>query len=190
MNAFVQFLRSITGLFRWWVVVMPWESAVRVWLGRHSMILGPGVHLRVPVLHAIYKQSVRLRVMNLTVQTVTTRDGKTVTLSAAVAFVISDILRLYESVHDFGNSLGNLALSAIAEYVQAHDGSDCVPGKIQAAAAEAIDGARFGLSEMQVFITDFAFVRTYRLISDQRWGVFSGAQDVQTTHADGEPREQ
>lgn len=188
MNAFVQFLRSITGLFRWWVVVMPWESAVRVWMGKHPTVIGPGVHLRVPIAHAVYKQSVRLRVMNLTVQTVTTRDGKTVTLSAAVGFVISDILMLYQSVHDFGNSLGNLVLSAIAEYVQSHDALECTPQRIAPAVASALDGSRFGLSDMQVFITDFAFVRTYRFITDQRWGVFSGSQDVQTTYADGEPK--
>ena len=189
MNAFVQFLRGITGLFRWWVVVMPWESAVRVWMGKHPRVIGPGVHLRVPIAHAVFKQSVRLRVMNLTVQTITTCDGKTVTLSAAIGFVISDILRLYESVHDFGNSLGNLTLSAIAAYVQEHNAKDCTPALIQAEVAEHINGTRFGLSELQVFITDFAFVRTYRFITDQRWGVFSGVQDVQTTYADGEPKE-
>ena len=70
MTEFIALLRTATEIFRWWVIVQPWESCLRVRLGRHVALLAPGVHWRIPYVDQAYRQSVRLRIAHLPTQTV------------------------------------------------------------------------------------------------------------------------
>lgn len=51
--------------FQIWVVVAPWEQAVRVRLGKHLSVLNAGVHLKLPFADLVYLQSVRLRISGI-----------------------------------------------------------------------------------------------------------------------------
>lgn len=188
MGTISELFRQVTGLFKWWISVMPWESGLRVRLGRWVKVLGPGVHLKLPMVDTAFKQSVRMRVSTLPVQTLTTRDGKTVTLSAAVGYSVRDILRLYNGLHHAEDTIGNLVLSAIGEFVHQHRAEDCSPATVQRAVAGTIELERYGLADVHVYITDFAFVRTFRLISDSRWGTLGTSSGLNTTTPDGHER--
>lgn len=48
-------------------------------------------------------------------------------------------------------------------------------GKLAAASLHFED---YGLGEVELRVTDFAAVRTYRLISDQRWGGYADALET------------
>lgn len=181
MDALSRLFQAASRVLTWWVSVMPWESAIRVRCGRWVVLLRPGFHLKLPVLDLVYKQSVRMRVMNTPVQTITTNDGKTITLSAAIGYSISDIRKLYDTLHHPEDTIINLVLSSLANYVAEHPAMHCNPKAIAEAAAEDIDLASYGLSDVQVYVTDFAFVRTFRLINDQRWSI--GGQRLETSTA-------
>src|SRR3990167_3994979 len=94
-------LSQIFGFFRvfqFWITIAPWEQALRVRFGKTAIPLGPGVHLRIPFTDRIFVQSCRVRPIFDTGQTITTKDGKVLTISVVVTYAITDILKLFQTV--------------------------------------------------------------------------------------------
>ena len=165
-----ELLNRLLGLFRWWVVVVPWEQGIRIWLGKKVTPLNAGLHLKIPGLHRVYVQTTRLRTVDLGVQTISTRDGRTVTVSGTVRYRIADLWKLYETLHAPEDTLLDLTMAAIAEFVATHDSGDVTPRTVEDAIAASLDFTSYGLADGAANITDFAFVKTYRLIqSDRRY---------------------
>lgn len=151
-----------------WYVVRPWEQAIRVRCGKWIVSVLPGFHFRIPFIDEVLIQNVRLRVLNLPVQTVTNKSGETVTLSGAVRWRISDVRMIYEKLHTPEDWIYNTVLAALAEAVFESNG-DATPLKLGVAATKVLVSGSPGLGlEIEcVSVTDFARVRTYRLISGE-----------------------
>lgn len=166
MNWLQQLAEWIRGL-KCWYIVRPWEQAIRVRCGRWIASVEPGLHIRIPFLDEVFIQNVRVRVLNLPVQTVTSKAGITVTLSAVVCWRISDVQLIYEKVHNPEDWIYNVTLSTVASAVFDADRS-VTPKQIgEAATRGLIDAGELGMEIQSVAITDFAMVRTYRLISGE-----------------------
>jgi hypothetical protein len=179
METFTALLKQISQIFTWWVSVSPWEQALRVRLGKHVCRLEPGPHLRIPFVDVVFVQSVRLRVASMGMQTVMTKDRKALSVGAAVGYAIENIEQLYQTLHHAQDTITNLAELAIAEAVANRNADELTPKLLSEAATASIGLRDFGLSSVSVRVTDFAFVRTYRLISDTRWGNHGDSLNVQ-----------
>ena len=151
-------------LFNWWFVVVPWERAVRVRLGKRMSVIGPGIHLQIPFIDRVYVQNVRQRVSATTSQALTTRDGVTITIQAAFRFKIIDILKLYDSLHQVNSTICQEIEGHFSEYIITHDASECTPELVLAYVTGMTDLEQYGLECVEVFLTDFVRVKTYRLI--------------------------
>jgi len=171
MNSLFEFIRRFAEIFIWWTVVQPWEGAIRVRFGRHTKTLSPGVHLRIPYVDSIYRQTIRLRFCMMGVQTLSTKDGKTVTLAASVGYKISDVGKLYDTLHHAEETIRQLAMSEIARFIQCRPIEECSPGEIENAVSKTLCLDQYGITSDGIRLTDFAVVRTYRLINDQRYGI-------------------
>lgn len=171
MNSLRQLFDAIRGLLVWWVVVAPWEQAIRVRLGKHVELLGPGVHLRIPGADRYYLQSVRTRISSLPPQTLTTKDGRSLTISVSLRYAISDLLVLYNTLHHAEGTLANIVLGAVGEFVMEHNLVDCQPGTIGPWVVKRINLSRYGLKDASITVLTFAAVKTYRLImgDGQAW---------------------
>lgn len=189
MSAVQELVRQFGNLFRWWVVVAPWEQAIRVRLGKHVTLLGPGVYLRIPGVDQVYRQSVRRRFSNLPTQTISTKDGRALTISGAIGYHIQDIGRLYDTLHHAEDTLQSEVMAVVARQIRARDLSECDPGEVEAAATAELDFLRYGIAGVEFVITDFVAVRTYRLIQGSPKDYNSGADGVlSTSNVDGGPR--
>lgn len=185
MNEFLLALRQFFRGFRCWIVVSPWEQALQVRLGKRVRLLGPGFHWKLPVADVIYLQSVRQRISPLNKQTISTSGGQVVTVAGSLGYQIRDIARLYGSLHHAEDTLASLARAIIAKAVA---GSPlCAPQELEAKINAQLDFSDYGLSGVSVFITEFAVVRTYRLIgdySDYGWGKRLATDAPTTSSAD------
>ena len=82
----MSWLSSIFGFFRsfqCWVTVAPWEAGLRVRYGTKAFLLNPGLHWRIPFLDRIFIQPVRLRTIEPPTITLTTKDGKMLSIKIA-----------------------------------------------------------------------------------------------------------
>ena len=169
MSFFSEFFAQLGGAFKWWIVVAPWEQAVRVRGGKHASLLGPGIHFRIPGLDWISRESVRLRTIDLGLQTISTLDGKTVTTSGYIRYKVGNLLKVMNSFHHPEDTLVDEAMGAIADHITVRELADLTPRGVGAAATAALGGTDgCGLTALEVKITDFASVRTYRLLQDDR----------------------
>lgn len=173
MTTFAQMLASFFRLFRWFITVSPWERGLRVRLGKHVRLIEPGWHFIIPYVDKVYVQSVRRRVTDLSKQTLTTRDGKTITVAGSLGYEITDIRKLYESLHHPEDTLANMTQAAIADFICRHDVGDLGVDDVTHAITDEMDFEQYGISNTNVVFNDFAVVRTYRIIGDyggNRWG--------------------
>lgn len=171
-------------LFQWiqqfkpWFTVYPWEQSLRIRMGKRLTRCGPGIHFRIPFIDNFCIQNTRLLVTDLPNQTMTTRDGRVCSLSGVVGWRVTDILTFYESMQHPDRAVAGVAMAKIAEIVSTAESAALTPATIQAAVLASLKANEWGVAFAMVQITDMAFVRTYRLISDVpgggQWRVSSG----------------
>lgn len=158
----------------------PWEQGIRVRAGKYLKFLGAGMHFKLPILDNFYVQTTRLRISSTGRQTTTTKDGKTITFSAAIGYQIDDLMTLYRSLHHAESTIQNLIRGALSDYISTHTAAECSPGTLGELARTEILGRlqSFGLGNVSVYLTEFSTVKTYRLIGD--YGAYSGGSELST----------
>ncbi|KKM16925.1 hypothetical protein LCGC14_1680890 [marine sediment metagenome] len=156
--------------FKWWVVVAPWEQGIRVRLGKEAFKLDSGIHLRIPFLDRVYVQSVRLRIITSGTRTISTSDGKIISLNLGIRFAVRDIKQLYSTIADPEKTLLNHASSLVAEYVFKTDSKNLSPKDLQDYVDINMVDDNWGLCNVSVHVIDFALTKTYRLIMNDYEG--------------------
>lgn len=181
-------ISQILTLFQWWIVIAPWEGAIRVRRGKKIKVLQPGMHFRIPALDRFFVQGTRKRYMNTPTQTVTTYDGQALTVSGGTAYSIVDIGALYDTLRDAEDVIQIETLSLVAQYVASHTLEESRPEAIQSYVNANLKLERYGLGEASFLITDFVCVKTYRIINSnpKDWGS-QGALNTQTEKLIGKP---
>jgi hypothetical protein len=165
ITSFNQLISQVLSLFQWWIVIAPWEMAIRVRRGRKITVLSPGMHFRIPALDRFFVQRVRKRYLNTPTQTVTTRDGKAITISGGTSYSVCDVGLLYNTLSDPEDVIQVETMGLIAQYVVTHDMVDVTPETIKGYVDAHLDLGRYGLGGVELVITDFVCVRTYRIIN-------------------------
>lgn len=172
LNGLNDLLSQILNLFQWWIVIAPWETAIRVRRGKNISVLKSGVHFRIPSLDRFFVQGTRKRYMNTPTQTVTTKDGHAVTVSGGTAYSIADMALLYDTLRDAEDVIQIETLALVAQYIAGHTLDASRPEMIQQYVNDNLKLERYGLEAAGFLITDFVCVRTYRIINSnpKDWG--------------------
>jgi hypothetical protein len=129
-------------------------------------MLGPGPHLRIPFIDRIFVQGVRLRTIADTAQTVTTRDGKNLTLAVVVSYAIDDIQKLYLSLTNPEVTLLNRVQGAIASVVHESESVGLSVQSLREKVLVRLQVGDWGLGQFDVAVTTFVYVRAFRLLGD------------------------
>lgn len=184
MNELLLTLGRWFGNLKFYVTVNPWEQAIRVRAGKTILRLAPGLHFKIPFIDAVYRQSVRLRAAQMCTQTLTTMDGHTVVIGATLGFNIEDIERIYNRLHHADDTLTNKAAAALAETVYRTNRSDLHAQRLSDGVSADLSAEfhEFGVSGVDVRITDFAFIRAIRLVQDGRW-MRTASEELETQKA-------
>ncbi|TQI72285.1 SPFH domain/Band 7 family protein [Gramella sp. Hel_I_59] len=169
MGQIQQFIEYIFNALKIWVIVQPWEAGIRVRNGKKIKKLDKGIHFKLPYFDSVYVQEIRLRVRELPMQTLTSKDLKTITLNSSIGYSIRDIEKLYQTLYRPEMTLQNIAMSAIAEVVYTTNARDVSPELLEKSVLSKLSAEDYGLNYEYFKVTNFAVVRTYRLIQDQSW---------------------
>lgn len=159
----------ISKLFTWWIVIMPWEQGIRVTLGKKTTLLNEGVYLKLPLLHTVYLQEKRLRVINLPIQTISSQDGFAITIGCSIGYSIIDITKLYNSLYQPDMTLSSIASSHLAKYISSHALRECNVEGIESYVNAEMKNLDYGLKYEYIRVVNFAVVKTFRLIQDQSY---------------------
>ena len=128
LNSIADFLSK---LLNWWFTVMPWEQAIHVRRGKHAKVKGPGFYWKIPFVDQIFLQTTRMRMVDVPMQTMSTKDGSTVTVKSVMGYAISDINLLYQTLYHPEMTLNSMIMGRIGEYIRENEGKDITPSKME-----------------------------------------------------------
>lgn len=171
MNWIKDTIQYILEFFRFWIILEPWEKGLRIRLGKNITLLEKGIHFRLPVFDSIYIQNTRVRLSKMAPQTVSTKDGSTVTLIPALEYKTTDVFKLYNNVQLPEMTVESVVKSEIAKLLNDTPIKDLSIKNIELKALESLASYDYGLEFISVRIVGYAVVQTFRLIQDQEWSV-------------------
>ncbi len=169
--------------FALWFVIAPWEAGIRVRRGKNAAKMGPGIHWRIPFLDRIFVQSVRLRTIFGNDQTMSTRDGKVLTVRFSVIYQIDDILKMYSVVSNPESTLLATVQGLLARHISKSNYCEISASKLESLATDEIPSSDWGLGSVKLVITTFAFVKTYRLLGNYDYQSTSRANELEPVKA-------
>lgn len=169
MNQVKEFLEYLFNAIKIWIIVQPWEQGIRVRRGKFIKLLNAGMYFRIPYLDSVYIQSSRLRVVSMPIQTLTSKNLSTITLNSALGYSIVNMEVLYKKLYHPEVTLSNMAMSEIADFVYKHNIEDLTPEAIEKAVIDKLNAVSYGISVEYFRLTNFAVVKTFRLIQDGSW---------------------
>jgi hypothetical protein len=165
----MNWLSQIFGFFKsfqFWIVIAPWEAGLRVRLGKSADVLEPGPHVRLPFIDRMFVQSTRLRTISDSGQTMTTKDGHIVTLCVALNYSIADIKRLYLAASNPESTLLHQVQGLVAQFISITRREDLTPAAIEADVLDKMPATDWGLKDVRLMVTSFAFVKVFRIMSN------------------------
>lgn len=158
-------LKQLAQAFTWFVVVAPWEQAIRVRLGKHIRKLDAGIYIRIPFVDRVFKQSIRRRLSLIRPQTLTTSDGKVVTCAGAVGYSIGDLVKLYDTLESPNDTLENEVAAIVSRFIGGRPLKDATSPALEEFVRANLDLAKYGLTGQEFYTTSFAASKTYRFIT-------------------------
>lgn len=175
MGQIKEFIEYIFNAIKIWIIVQPWQAGIRVRAGKKTKKLNAGMHFRIPYIDSVYVQEVRLRVVDMPVQTVTTKDERTITLNGAVGYIITDIEKLYKTLYHPETTIRNLVMSSTSESCFNSSLSEIKVESLEESILKKLNDTDYGIKFTYFKIINFAVVKTFRLIQDQSWN-YEGLQ--------------
>lgn len=170
MNQIKDFFEYAFNVFKIWVIIQPWEQGLIVRNGKGIRKVDGGIYFKIPYIDSVYVQETRTRMVQACIQTLTTKDGKTITLNSAFGYKIKDLEMLYSSLYHPEGTLTNMAMGYVSDFIWTHDAKDITPFGIEKSVLDKLKSVDYGITFEYFKITNFASVRTYRLIQDgQSW---------------------
>lgn len=156
----------ITKLVKWWFIVMPWEQAIRVRKGNKVSVLKEGMYLKIPFIDTVYIQTTRLRMVDIPMQTISSKDGTCITIKSYISYAIDDIYKLYKTLYHPESTLAATVMGIISKHIRETKINDIMPQAIEELINNDISSNDYGIRDVNVKITSFAVVKTFRLIQD------------------------
>lgn len=178
----MEILRQLGQVFTWFVIITPWEQAIRVRWGKSAQRLDKGVYLKIPFVDRVFKQSVRRRLSVIRPQTLTTTDGHVINCAGAVGFSVGDLVQLYDTMENPNDTIECEVAGIVARFIGSRRLIDCTSPELEAYVRENLHLEKYGLVGQEFYTTSFATAKTYRFITGEMgiWSKDSGMvmQDV------------
>ena len=169
MNQVQQFFEYIFNAVKIFIIVQPWQTGIRVRNGNKIKQLEKGIYFRIPYFDSVFVQESRLRVCEVPIQTLTSKDLKTLTISSSLGYSLRNIEILYDTLYHPEETLQNIAMSEVASFVFINGIENITPNSIEQAVLLKLKEKDYGLNFEYFKVANFAVVKTFRLIQDQSY---------------------
>jgi regulator of protease activity HflC (stomatin/prohibitin superfamily) len=168
------FDKLIDLLSNWWyyitpVVIIPtYEEAVLLRLGHFKKVLGPGFHVKLPILDEVIAQHVVVTTLSLAAQSLYTKDKQNIVVKGVIKYRIADVKIFLLEVFDAQDALADMTQSIIKNIIISTVIDDCVDPEIDNVLTKKVraEAKKWGVEIQQVTLTDIAPIRSFRIIND------------------------
>jgi regulator of protease activity HflC (stomatin/prohibitin superfamily) len=176
LQIIIDFLREYLVI---WRVVYRGNMGCRWTLGKYTKNLRPGFYFFVPIFQHIEATPSCYQEVDTIIQTFTTADGKSVSLSANVGYTIYNAAKWFTEVYNFDSTIERAIRGHLFEKLHALSYDD-IRKSIPALSGELRDAihdeaTEWGVRIRKVRLTDFVSSPTYRLLNEAPQTHFNAA---------------
>lgn len=161
----LDFIRDIWQSLLPFHTVNEYDRAVILRLGKFHKVCEPGPHFKVPLIDDIITCRVSFATINIRPQSLTTKDGQNVVVSAVIKYKVDDPKTFTIEVDDPKDAIADIAQGKIKELIIERSWEECkslkdteIKGKV------AKEASKWGIKVDFITITDLALMRSIRLI--------------------------
>lgn len=149
-----------------WKIVDQWEEGVHLINGKFYRVVKPGLNFKFPFFHQIIVTPVITQTVNLSPQTVTSEDEKSVVLTSIVRYHIHDVEKFLLGVMHANDVLVDTTQGIIRDMVEGCKWSELydLGSVVTPEVNEQVN--KWGITVEQVSFPDLGQIVTYRLITD------------------------
>ena len=117
-DTLIQWIKDSIESLKPWVIINTFERGVAISFGKFTRVLQPGIHWIVPFgFTDVFVDNVVWRTTDLGVQSLMTKDQRTITLRAVVTSRIKNIEKAILEVEGVDDALKDACSGAIGQYV-------------------------------------------------------------------------
>lgn len=166
----VELLIQFADMFRFWVVLNPYEKGVLLRLGKFVKVVEPGLTFKYPFgVDEILHESVVPTTHSLGNESIITKDGKGVGFHAVATYKIRDIEKAMLEISDTDHAVRDACAGEIGRVLREHNWCDII------GSAEILDeltaacrkrGFRYGIEVMSIQLAGLALVKSIRLMQN------------------------
>lgn len=168
------FDRLIDVITEWWVYIMPaiiipnYEEAVLLRNGKFIKVLGPGFHVKLPILDEVISHHVVVTTLSLSAQSLYTQDKQNIVVKGVVKYKIADVKIFLLEVFDAQDALADMTQSIIKNIIITTPLEECLDSELDNLLTKKVrvEARKWGVEIQQVTLTDIAPIRSYRIIND------------------------
>lgn len=153
-------------------IVMQWERCNYYVCGKFWKTMGPGLKLVFPFFTELRYESVVPTIFQTPLQTITLRDGGTLTFSATMTVAVVDLDKAFNSVERWAETSSELASGLLAEKLADTDSNLFEPekrGRLIGACKQSLGSglAEYGVKLQALRFNNFVKnMRVYRLFNE------------------------
>jgi membrane protease subunit HflK len=147
-------------------IVDQWEAGVHLRYGKFKNVVNPGLIWKIPFFDQVITTPVITQTVNLSPQTVTTLDERSVVLSSIVRYHIIDVRKFLLGVMHANDVLIDTTQGIIRDFVETTKWEDLVDlsNIVTPEVNEQVE--KWGIKVEMISFPDLGEIRTYRLITD------------------------
>ena len=149
------------------VVIPAYDQRIRLRFGLNKGKLEPGFHWKIPFADNILSHMVKTTTINLSEQTVTTKDWKSVVVKGVIKYEVKDVEILLLEVNDPIDAISDMAKGIIRTAFTERRWEDSNNGSVSTEITAKIkkEAAKWGISVKEVTLTDLGEMKSFRLFN-------------------------
>jgi len=163
IDLILQFYYSIVPF----VVIPEYDQGVRLRFGLNRGALNPGFHWKIPFADEILTHMVKTTTINLSEQTITTKDWKSVVVKGVIKYEVKDVEKLLLEVNDPIDAISDMAKGIIRNTFISRNWEDCNNKSVGIEITKEVrkEATQWGIAVKELTLTDLGEMRSFRLFN-------------------------
>lgn len=148
------------------VIIDMWEKGLHLRMGKFHDIKEPGLHVKIPFIDSVWKQTVVTQSIDLRPQSITSADYRNIVVKAIVRYNISDAFLFLTKLAHPTDVLIDTTGAMIREIIEERNWEDLVDVEDELTEKIGLKVSEWGIKIEKVTLTDLAEIQSIRLIGD------------------------
>lgn len=150
-------------------IIKQYQKGVLLRFGKYKKILNPGLHFKIPFFDSIDDYVIVTTTLTLPVQSIVTKDGKSVVIKGQVKYKVQDLVIFAIEVYDAVDALSDMTCGIIFDKIKNRTYKETQEQDLNKLITTDVkkEAKKWGIFVEKVTITDYSEMTSLRLFNEQ-----------------------